>query len=162
MLKAESVVALCLMGLAAYFMWHATVLPIGWVRGSGPGGGAFPFWLSVIMFLAAAATLWKSVARNRDRTEPFFEPDMLRPVLAVTIALVVTIALIGWLGAYIAIALFMVWYLAIFGRHGWVLTATLTVGTLLTLFFFFEVTLKILLPKGVTEPLFFPLYAMFF
>jgi hypothetical protein len=30
------------------------------------------------------------------------------------------------------------------------------------LFFFFEVTLRILLPKGVTEPLFFPLYATFF
>lgn len=37
MLKAESYIALGLMGLAAYFMWHATVLPIGWAEGSGPG-----------------------------------------------------------------------------------------------------------------------------
>ena len=38
-------------------------------------------------------------------------------------------------------------------------------GFLLTpimMFFFFEVTLKIMLPKGVSEPLFLPLYAKFF
>jgi hypothetical protein len=28
-------------------------------------------------------------------------------------------------------------------------------------FFFFEITLKITLPKGVTEPLFYPLYRIF-
>jgi putative tricarboxylic transport membrane protein len=34
--------------------------------------------------------------------------------------------------------------------------------TPVALFFFFEVTLRILLPKGVTEPWFYPLYATFF
>jgi putative tricarboxylic transport membrane protein len=34
--------------------------------------------------------------------------------------------------------------------------------TPIVVFFFFEATLKILLPKGITEPFFFPLYAMFF
>jgi hypothetical protein len=43
-----------------------------------------------------------------------------------------------------------------------VLTASLVICTPVFLFFFFEVTLKILLPKGVTEPLFTPLYAIFF
>jgi hypothetical protein len=36
------------------------------------------------------------------------------------------------------------------------------VGTALVLFFFFEVTLRTLLPKGITEPLFIPLYQIFF
>ena len=30
------------------------------------------------------------------------------------------------------------------------------------IFYFFEITLKIILPKGITEPLFIPLYKMFF
>ena len=36
-------------------MWHAVSLPIGWngLEG-GPGGGAFPFWLSLVMLLCAA------------------------------------------------------------------------------------------------------------
>lgn len=161
MLKAESLIALGLMALSGYFMWHATVLPIGWVAGSGPGGGAFPFWLSLVMLLASGGIFVRAL-RAEPATEPFFEPDMLRPVLAVIGALVATIALMSWLGTYVALALFLFWYLFIFGRHGWKLTAILIFGTLFTLFFFFEVTLKILLPKGVTEPLFIPLYAVFF
>jgi hypothetical protein len=87
---------------------------------------------------------------------------MLKSVIMVVVALFVAIALIPILGAYIALPLFIFWYIRIFGRHGWVLTGALTIGTPVFLFFFFEVTLKILLPIGITEPLFFPLYAMFF
>jgi hypothetical protein len=65
-------------------------------------------------------------------------------------------------GTYVAIPLFMFWYLRIVGRNGWTVTLALTLLTPVVLFFFFEVALLILLPKGITEPLFFPLYAMFF
>jgi putative tricarboxylic transport membrane protein len=27
-------------------MWKSTELPIGFISGRGPGGGAWPFWLS--------------------------------------------------------------------------------------------------------------------
>ncbi len=161
MLKAESLIALGLMGLSAYFMWHATVLPIGLVEGQGPGGGAFPFWLSSIMLVAAGGILMRSI-RSEGPTDPFFVPAMLRPVAMVTAAIVVTVGLMPFVGAYIALGAFMVWYLRFFGRHGWTLTGILTVSTLVFLFIFFEVTLKILLPKGWTEPLFIPLYAAFF
>lgn len=93
---------------------------------------------------------------------PFFDRETVRPVIMVTIALTLTVALMPWLGAYVTLAGFMIWYLRFFGRHGWVLTAVLSLSTLIFLFFFFEVTLKILLPKGWTEPLFLPLYAAFF
>ena len=66
------------------------------------------------------------------------------------------------LGTYIALPAFLIWYLRYFGRHGWPLTIYMVVGTVLTLFFVFEVTLRILMPKGITEPLFIPLYQMFF
>lgn len=163
MLIADRLIAGALMVLSAYFMWHATVLPIGWngVTG-GPGGGAFPFWLSAIMFVAACAILLRSLRGKSDYAGDFFDPDTLRSVAVVTVALIVTIALLPVLGAYIALPLFLVWYLKIFGKHGWILTLSLALGTPVFLFFFFEVSLKILLPKGLTEPLFIPLYAMFF
>lgn len=160
MLKAESLIALALMGLAAYFMWHATVLPILWVEGQGPGGGAFPFWLSAVMGLCATGIFVKSL--NSPNAQRFFYGGTIRAVISVTLALVVTIGLIHIVGIYVAVPLFMLWYLRFFGGHGWVLTGLLIVGTELFLFFFFEVTLRILLPKGITEPLFYPLYAMFF
>lgn len=161
MLKAESLIALGIMGLSVYFMWHATVLPIGLVEGQGPGGGAFPFWLSAVMLGASGMILLRSL-RAGEPKDSFFVAAMLRPVIMVTVLLIVTVAAMPVVGSYVALAAFMMSYLWVFGRHGWVLIVSLTTGTLMFLFFFFEVTLKILLPKGITEPLFIPLYAIFF
>lgn len=163
MLLADRLIAAGLMVMSAYFMWHAGVLPIGWNgMTGGPGGGAFPFWLSAIMFVTAGAILVRSLRGNTRYGGDFFDPDTVRSVASVVVALIVAIGLIPWAGAYIALPLFLFWYLKIFGRHGWTITLALMVGTPLFLFFFFEVTLKILLPKGLTEPLFVPLYGMFF
>ncbi len=163
MLMADRIIAASIMALSLYFMWHATVLPIGWNgMTGGPGGGAFPFWLSAIMFCCAGGILVRSLRGKTNYSGSFFDPETLAWVVSVSIALVVTIALIPLLGTYIALPLFLFWYLKIFGRHGWLLTAILCLCTPVFLFFFFEVTLKILLPKGVTEPLFIPLYAAFF
>jgi hypothetical protein len=163
MLTADRLIALALMALSIYFMWHATVLPIGWNgMTGGPGGGAFPFWLSATMCVTAAAILVRSFRGRTEHSGNFFDPETLRSVVSVTVALVATIGLIPWVGAYIALPMFLIWYLKVFGKHGWVLTGCLTVGTPVFLFFFFEVTLKILLPKGLTEPFFLPLYATFF
>lgn len=163
MLMADRMIAAAIMGLSVYFMWHATVLPIGWNgMTGGPGGGAFPFWLSAIMFVCAGGILVRSFRQNQQSSDSFFDPETLRSVILVVVSIVVTIAIIPWVGTYIALPLFLLWYLKIFGGHGWVLTGSLTLGTPIFLFFFFEVTLKILLPKGMTEPLFIPLYATFF
>ena len=161
MLTADRLIAGALMALSLYFMWHATVLPIGWAE-SGPGGGAFPFWLSAIMFAASSGILIRSLMHPERGAASFFDLEMIRPLGAVVTALFVTILLIPIVGAYVALPLFLFWYLRIFGKHGWILTGLITVITPVALFFFFEVTLRILLPKGVTEPWFFPLYAMFF
>lgn len=162
MLIADRVIAIAIMALSAYFMWHAAALPIGWNgMTGGPGGGAFPFWLSLLMLSSAGAVFVRSIMQAPS-SQHFFDSQMLRSVIAVVVALFVTIALIPVTGAYVALPLFIFWYLRIYGGHGWLLTGILTVATPLFLFFFFEVTLKILLPKGVTEPLFLPLYAMFF
>ena len=162
MLTADRAIALGIIALSIYFMIHATVLPIGWNgQTGGPGGGAFPFWLSLIMALCAVGILVRSFAETDDG-EPFFDRDTFRSVASVSIAFVAMIALIPYAGAYVAIMLFLLWYLRVFGGHSWRLTVPMVVCTPVFLFFFFEVTLKILLPKGWTEPLFLPLYATFF
>ncbi|TCO70843.1 tripartite tricarboxylate transporter TctB family protein [Rhodovulum euryhalinum] len=163
MLAADRIIALALMGLSIYFMWHATVLPIGWEEGAGPGGGAFPFWLSAAMLAASAIILIRSFISHPHEGERFFpDADAIPQVAGVAGLLIATIAAIPFVGAYVALMAFMAIYLRVFGRHGWTLIAILTLATPVFLFFFFEVTLKILLPKGLTEPLFIPLYAAFF
>lgn len=164
MLVADRIIALALMGFSLYLMWHATVLPIGWEDGAGPGGGAFPFWLSALMLLASFGIFLRSfTARAPHRSERFIaDADAIPALLGVLGLFVAAIALIPIVGAYVALMAFMASYLRIFGHHGWGLIATLTIGMAVGMFFFFEVTLKILLPKGLTEPLFIPLYAIFF
>mgnify|MGYP003306196957 FL=1 len=49
MRRAELLMALVLALLSVYLMWKSWELPIGWIPDEGPGGGAFPFWLSVGM-----------------------------------------------------------------------------------------------------------------
>jgi putative tricarboxylic transport membrane protein len=162
MLVADRLIAIGLMALSLYFMWHATVLPIGWNgMTGGPGGGAFPFWLSAVMLVCSALILLRSFLADA-RASFTFDRTMLRPLIAVVIALVTTIALIPIVGAYVALPLFLLWYLRIFGGHSWTLTLSLSLLTPVATFFFFETVLKILLPKGITEPLFLPLYAIFF
>ncbi|MEL7428796.1 MAG: tripartite tricarboxylate transporter TctB family protein [Pseudomonadota bacterium] len=162
MLTADRVIVSAIMALSVYFMVHATVLPIGWNgMTGGPGGGAFPFWLSAIMFVCGGLVLLRSFAADA-KASFSFDHEMLVPLLSVIASLIVTVALIPILGAYVALCLFLIWYLRIYGKHSWKLTLPIVVGTPIFLFFFFEVTLKILLPKGVTEPFFIPLYAAFF
>ena len=43
--------ALVLGVLSVYLMVKSAELPIGWIPNEGPGGGAFPFWLSAGMLV---------------------------------------------------------------------------------------------------------------
>jgi putative tricarboxylic transport membrane protein len=40
-------------------------------------------------------------------------------------------------------------------------TLSISISTPIITFFFFEIALRIVLPKGYTEPLFYPLYDIF-
>ena len=47
------------------------------------------------------------------------------------------------------------------GGHSWSSTGTISIAAPIVTFFFFEIALNITLPKGYTEPLFYPLYDIF-
>jgi TRAP-type C4-dicarboxylate transport system permease small subunit len=165
MRMVELATSATVMALSLVFMIYATALPIGWIEGAGPGGGMFPFWLSLAMFLCAGAIFvkqWRASTDPRLLRRVFIHPSASGHMAITAGATVVTVALLPALGAYIVLPAFLVGYARVVGRSSWRLAVSLAVGTALFLFFFFEVALKILLPKGVTEPLFIPLYAIFF
>lgn len=162
---AEMATAAAIMALSVFFMAHAVALPIGWDPASGPGGGMFPFWLSAGLFVCGAVTFvrqWRLVEAPGQRRHPFFH-RLASGHLALTVAaMLAATALLPVLGAYIVLPAFLIGYTRVLGRMAWPNAVALGVGAALAMFFFFEVTLKTLLPKGVTEPLFIPLYAIFF
>jgi len=162
--KAELIMAI-VMGLCSIgMMVKSAELPIGWLPREGPGGGAFPFWLSAGML---ACCVWIVINWVR-KTSPISvsdEPYMDRQTLILFIiaagALAVMIGLIHIIGVYFSVPLFLIYYIRFIGRHTWPTTIALAVLTPVAAFFFFEVALTITLPKGYTEPLFYPLYDMF-
>jgi len=161
---AELWMALLMGVFSLYLMFKSKELPIGWIPEEGPGGGAWPFWLSAIMFLSCVGILvnW---ARRKGRVAvselPYVEFGGMVAVGMVVIALVVTVGLFSLIGVYGALPLFLLFYLRVLGDHSWTASTAFAVLTPIAMFFFFEITLKITLPKGVTEPLFFPLYRIF-
>ena len=56
---------------------------------------------------------------------------------------------------------YLAFYMRVMGRHRWPTAAAIALVTPVIAFFFFEIALNITLPKGYTEPLFYPLYDIF-
>jgi hypothetical protein len=161
---AELVMALVMAVFSIYLMWKSAELPIGWLPGEGPGGGAFPFWLSLGMLLCCVSIVLRWITRASppsQSTAPFMTKGTLKWFLLVAGSLTAMIALIHVIGVYGAVPLFLIFYLRFLGRHSWATTCALAVCTPVVAFFFFEIGLKKTLPKGFTEPLFYPLYDIF-
>jgi hypothetical protein len=162
---AELLMAIMMAAFSIYLMYKSTELDIGWIEDEGPGGGAWPFWLAAIMLISCLGILYnwyRRKGRIASSEKVYIEPHVLMDVVAVTVALVITVGLFSFIGIYGALPLFLVFYLRFLGKHSWRLTTTLAIFIPVVIFFFFEITLKIILPKGITEPLFLPLYKMFF
>ena len=164
MRRAELVMAIIMAIFSGYLMWKSAELPILWVPKRGPGGGAFPFWLSLGMLICCIWILVRWFRRTSPQSrsdEPYMDRHALSLFLTVSISLTVMIGLIHFIGVYGSLPLFFVFYMRFVGRHSWPKTVAIAAATPVGLFFFFEVVLRITLPKGYTEPLFYPLYDLF-
>jgi len=161
---AELLMAIMMGTFSIYLMYKSAELPIGWIEEEGPGGGAWPFWLSTIMLVSCGGILFNWFRKNgpiAQSTRTYIESHVLGDVAAVAGSLIVTVGLFSFIGIYGALPLFLVFYIRFMGKHSWTMTATLAVMIPVVIFYFFEITLKIILPKGITEPLFLPLYKIF-
>lgn len=161
---AELAMAILMGVFSLYLMYKSAELPIGWIPEEGPGGGAWPFWLSVMMLLSCVGIIVNWVRRKGAVAvfeEPYIERDILIEVGLVALSLIVTVGLFSLIGVYGALPLFLLFYLRFLGNHSWKLSVLFAVLIPIVTFFFFEITLKITLPKGFTEPLFYPLYRIF-
>ena len=163
MRRAELVMALVMGAFSLYLMWKSAELPIGWIKDEGPGGGAWPFWLSAGMFVCCIVTAlrWGFRATVATRSDKVYMDGRAFRLFALNAgALTVTIGLFHVIGAYGAIPLFLIFYLRFLGRHSWFLVAGFAIVAPVVIFLFFEVALLKTLPKGYTEPLFEPIYSI--
>jgi hypothetical protein len=167
MRNGEIVTAGILALFSIYLMIKSAELPIGFIPDRGPGGGAWPFWLSAIMLICCgmiAFNWWRRTSPPSRSEEPFLDSYGWRMVGLVGGGVVVFVALIEVISMYGAIAVFLVYYLRFLGRHSWGLSLTLAVATPLVFFFFFEGAMRITMPTGLpfTDPVFDVLYEIIY
>ncbi len=164
MRKADLVMAAVLALFSVYLMWKSSELPIGWIPQQGPGGGAFPFWLAVGMLICCIWIIVRWFRRNTvvsRSTEPYLTNSSLKMFLTVSGLLGFMIGAIHIIGVYFSVLIFLLLYIRLLGSHRWSTSILIAVATPVVAFFFFEIALLITLPKGYSEPLFYPLYDWF-
>jgi hypothetical protein len=141
-------VAITMLVFAAIVIGGSLQAGINW-GAEGPKAGFFPFYVGLVIM---GASLFNLVSAFADRTPKLFADwSQLGQVLSVIIPTAVYVALVPWLGLYMAsfllIAVFMRWL----GHYGWTLTATIAVGVPLAAFILFEKWFLVPLPKGPVE-----------
>ncbi len=168
---AELVMAVVLAVFSLYLMWKSTELPIGWDPETGPGGGAFPFWLAAGMLACCIWIIVRWVRRLSPPSRsslPYMDSRSRYLFLVGAGSLTAMIGLINLVGVYLSVLLYLLFYIRFVGKHSWRLTSTIGVVTPVFTFFFFEIALKIELPKGaagnwfMNDWVYYPLYDIFF
>ena len=161
MKRADLVFSIVAMLFSIYLMVKSMELPIGWIKEVGPGGGAFPFWLSFGMLITSLVILVRNLmgtSLEGRTTEIFMEPYAIKIFVVVMGSLGLMIGAIHIVGVYVSVPLFMGFYMRYLGHHTWRLIISICVATPIATFIFFEKLLLILLPKGYTEPFFYIFY----
>ena len=117
----------------------------------GPQAGYFPFYLGVIICAASAITFLRGLLIPAEKNGVFVEVGQLKLVLSVLVPSCVYVALIGWLGIYLASALFVAFFMRWLGEYPWWKVALVSIGNSVVFFLIFETWFLVPLPKGPLE-----------
>ena len=167
MRRAEIIMAGVLAIFSIYLMYKSAELDIGYTRGEGPGGGAWPFWLSAIMLICTGFIAYNGIKRRSPPSqsdEPLLDRYGVKMLMLVGGGIFGFIALIDIISMYGAMCVFLLYYVGFLGRHSIRLTLTLAILTPIVFFFFFEALMRISMPKGLPflDPIFNFMYTIIY
>jgi hypothetical protein len=148
--SVDVVVTLLLFGLACLLGWDSWRLGAGW-ESDGPQAGYFPFYIGVIMFVASATTFGTHLMARHEGSESFVGRSELVRVVQVLVPTIVYVLLIGFLGLYVASAIFIAFFMAWLGKYPLWKIVPIAILIPVALFFMFEVWFLVPLPKGPLE-----------
>ena len=159
--RAEITVAVVLALCSLALMWKSAQNRITWSAEENMGAGFIPFYLSLGMFICTVITIIKFFLKRSPQStnnEPFIDPEAFKFVSVTIISLVVLVFAIGYLGIYFSLIFFLAFYLRYFSEKSNSFILNFSITTPILTFLFFEWLLKIPLPQGISEPLFYPVY----
>ena len=159
--KAEITVAVILALSSLALMIKSMENRITWNTEENMGAGFLPFYLSLGMLICCVLVIinffLKRTPQSKDES-PFIDPEAFKFVSVTLISLIVLVFAIGYLGIYFSLIFFLAFYLRYFSEKSVFFITLFSLITPVLTFLFFEWLLKIPLPQGISEPLFYPVY----
>ena len=146
----ELVVAGLLMIVATVVMADSWRVGAGWAS-DGPQAGYFPFYIGAIMFISSAITFLVHVFTKQPDLTTFVKRSKLWLVLKVLAPTVGFVVLTGFLGIYLAAAIFITFFMVWLGRYSLLKALPVGVAVPIVLFWLFEIMFLIPLPRGPLE-----------
>jgi putative tricarboxylic transport membrane protein len=135
--------------LALIGIYGSIKVGIGW-GDEGPRAGFFPFYVSLVVLISCAVNIVSVLVAN-DKGKVFAEWGQLRQVLSVLVPTIVYVALVPYIGIYVASALLIAFFMRLFGHYGWLATVAVSVAVPVLTFLMFESWFLVPLPKGPVE-----------
>ncbi|OYZ89383.1 MAG: small permease of tripartite tricarboxylate transporter [Rhizobiales bacterium 17-65-6] len=143
---AECCVAALLSMVAVAVLWDSYQRGAGW--SSGPQSGFFPARMAWILLAASAAVFIQGL---RAESRVVVTWAQLKQVFSVFLPLTVYVFAIGYLGIYVASALFLAGFMIAFGSFRWWAVLAASVLIPIVTFWVFEMQFEVPLPKGPLE-----------
>jgi putative tricarboxylic transport membrane protein len=118
---------------------------------SGPESGFFPFYLGVGVVISSVIVFYNNFTlyRKEGAGKPLMPPGALKPILWVVIPSTAMVVITELVGLHIAAALYLVFYMRVVGKIGWVTTLLVSIISPLTLYITFDMLFLIPLPQGL-------------
>jgi hypothetical protein len=140
---------------ALLFITVGLVVMIGSIKlgaswgSDGPEAGYFPFYISLIIIVSSAVTLYQAaIVDRKNKPESFVDKESFKQVMAVLLPAIVFVLGVQLIGIYVSsvvyIAIFMVWL----GKYPLWKALTVAVGVTVALYFMFEYWFQVPLPHG--------------
>jgi putative tricarboxylic transport membrane protein len=146
----EIAVAIVFLVFGLVVSWDSYRLGAKW-GSDGPEGGYFPFYIGVIIIACSLVTLVRAVRITAAKNPPFVLRGQLKMVTLVMVPTLVYVAMIEWLGIYVASAIYIALFMWWLGKYSWIKFVSVSVGVNVAFFLMFEVWFKVPLPKGPLE-----------
>ena len=115
----------------------------------GPEAGYFPFYISLIILISSAITLFQAVITNKNKeAESFVDREALKQVMAVFIPAIIFVLGVQLIGIYVASALYIAIFMVWLGKYAVWKAIAVSVGVTIALYLMFEFWFQVPLPHG--------------
>ena len=144
----EIVTAIFFLIVGSVVMWDSARIGAGW-GSDGPQSGYFPFYIGLLMNIASGVNLL--LAFKSSKAESFVSKPQVKLVMAIFLPCLVYVAVMQWLGLYVASVIFIAVFMRWQGKFSWIKSALTSLIVVAVLFVMFEIWFKVPLIKGPLE-----------